>query len=148
MLKNISFIFLLFFVNLSCLADPGPPTIIEPQWLSASKASIKSGKFDQAIKLLQESNQVSSADWNNLMGFSLRQRQPPDFAGSEKHYQTALNIDPKHKGALEYYGMLKLIKNDLSGAEDLLAKLDKVCFFGCEEYYDLKKAIENFKKKN
>jgi hypothetical protein len=29
-----------------------------------------------------------------------------------------------------------------------LYKLDKACFFGCEEYYDLKKAIENFKKKN
>lgn len=82
-MKNILFIFLLFGVNLSCLADPGPPTMYEPQWLSASKASIKSGKFDQAIKLLQESNQVSSANWNNLMGFSLRQKQLPIYWSGE-----------------------------------------------------------------
>jgi hypothetical protein len=66
---------------------------------------------------------------------------------AENFYQAALKIDPKHKGALEYYGMLKLKNNDLAGAESLLVKLDKVCFFGCEEYTDLKEAIRNYKLK-
>ena len=67
--------------------------------------------------------------------------------GAEKHYQAALKIDPYHRGALEYYGMLKLINNDLLGAEALLARLDKACFFGCEEYSDLKDAIQKYKSR-
>jgi hypothetical protein len=67
--------------------------------------------------------------------------------GAEKYYQAALKIDPNHRGALEYYGMLKLTNNDLPGAEALLARLDKVCTFGCEEYSDLKQAVQKYKAK-
>ena len=81
------------------------------------------------------------------MGYSLRKKNPPDIAKSEKYYQTALQIDPKHRGALEYYGELLLIKNDLPGAEALLKQLDKICTFGCEEYRDLKKNIQIYKSK-
>jgi len=61
--------------------------------------------------------------------------------------QAALKIDPKHRGALEYYGELFLMKNDLSGAEQMLARLDKACVFSCEEFRDLKEAIARFKNK-
>jgi hypothetical protein len=37
------------------------------------------------------------------------------------------------------------MQGDLAGAESLLAKLDKICFFGCEEYSELKEAVEKFK---
>jgi hypothetical protein len=40
-----------------------------------------------------------------------------------------------------------LIKNDLAGAEKLLARLDKACTFGCEEFQDLKKSIQQYKAK-
>jgi hypothetical protein len=43
--------------------------------------------------------------------------------------------------------MLKLTNNDLPGAEALLARLDKACFFGCEEYSDLKEAVQKYKSK-
>lgn len=36
------------------------------------------------------------------------------------------------------------MNNDLSGAEGLLARLDKVCTFGCEEYSDLKAAVQKY----
>jgi hypothetical protein len=97
--------------------------------------------------LNQNTDQQSSADWNNLMGYSLRKKNPPALTESEKFYQTALQIDPKHRGALEYYGELLLLKNDLPGAESLLKQLDKVCTFGCEEYKDLKKSIQTYKSK-
>lgn len=144
----------IFFLALSLAgpsqaADPTPPTPAksDPAWLTDSRASIKADKYDLAIKQLQSANETSSADWNNLMGFSLRKKQPPDLLGAEKYYQAALKIDPNHRGALEYYGMLKLTNNDLSGAEALLARLDKACFFGCEEYSDLKEAIQKYKSK-
>jgi tetratricopeptide (TPR) repeat protein len=145
-MKNILLTLLIAIVNVS-YADPSPPMNTDPQWLVATRLSVKSGKFEQAIKQLQDSNQVGSAEWNNLMGYSLRQKQPSDLVGAENYYQAALKIDPKHKGALEYYGMLMLINNNLPGAEALLVRLDKVCFFGCEEYSDLKEAIKIYKLK-
>ena len=80
------------------------------------------------------------------MGYSLRKKTPPDLVGAEKYYQAALKIDPVHRGALEYYGELMLINKNLTGAEGLLARLDKACTFGCEEYSDLKEAVANYKK--
>ena len=82
-----------------------------------------------------------------MLAYSLRKKQPPDLVGAEKYYQAALKIDPDHRGALEYYGELKLMNKDLPGAESLLARLDKACFFGCEEYTDLKEAIQKYKSK-
>jgi Flp pilus assembly protein TadD len=144
-------IFLSFLLLLSALgqahAADTPPAIQDPAWLTETRASIKSEKFDQAVTQLQAANEPSSADWNNLLGYSLRKKQPPDLMGAEKYYQAALKIDPKHRGALEYYGKLKLLNNDLPGAEALLARLDKACTFGCEEYSDLKGAIQKYKSR-
>ena len=147
-MKYLSFMLLIqmSLIGTSWAADT-VPIKSDPVWLSQSRASIKAEKYDQAIKQLQTANETSSADWNNLLGYSLRKKQPPDLAGAEKYYQAALKIDPDHRGALEYYGMLKLINNDLLGAEALLARLDKACTFGCEEYSDLKEAIQKYKSK-
>ena len=139
-------VLLLSMIGLSQAADPEPAKS-DPTWLTETRASIKSDNYDQAIKQLQAANETSSADWNNLLGYSLRKKQPPDLLGAEKYYQAALKIDPRHRGALEYYGELKLMNNDLPGAEALLARLSKVCTFGCEEYSDLKEAIQKYKSK-
>lgn len=119
----------------------------DPAWLTDARASIKSNNYDQAIKQLQSANEVNSADWNNLMGYSLRKKQPPDLVSSEKYYQAALKIDPSHRAALEYYGELLLMKKDLPGAEAMLARLDKACLFSCEEYRDLKASIAKYQGK-
>ena len=137
----------LLTTGLSQAADTAPPAKSDPAWLTQARASIKSEKYNQAIQELQAANETSSADWNNLLGYSLRKKQPPDLVGAEKYYQAALKIDPNHRGALEYYGKLKLINNDLPGAEALLARLDKACTFGCEEYSDLKEAVQKYKAK-
>jgi Flp pilus assembly protein TadD len=81
------------------------------------------------------------------MGYSLRKKESPNLNEAEKYYITALNLDTTHRGALEYYGELLLLKNDLAGAEKLLARLDKACMFGCEEFQDLKKSIQQYKAK-
>jgi Flp pilus assembly protein TadD len=147
-MKYLSFMFLLLLslTGASWAAD-STPAKSDPAWLTDARASIKADKYDQAIQQLQAANDTSSADWNNLLGYSLRKKQPPDLVGAEKYYQAALKIDPNHRGALEYYGKLKLMNNDLPGAESLLARLDKVCTFGCEEYSDLKGAVQKYKAK-
>jgi Flp pilus assembly protein TadD len=147
-MKYLSFTFLLLLSLMGATwAADSTPVRSDPVWLAEARASIKSQKYDQAVKQLQAANEASSADWNNLMGYSLRKKQPPDLAGAEKYYQAALKIDPNHRGALEYYGQLKLTNNDLAGAEALLARLDKICTFGCEEYSDLKEDIKKYKSK-
>jgi Flp pilus assembly protein TadD len=129
------------------VAADSVPTKSDPVWLMDARASIKSNDYDQALKQLQSVNEVNSADWNNLMGYSLRKKQPPDLAASEKYYQAALKIDPSHRSALEYYGELLLMKKDLPGAEAMLARLDKACLFSCEEYRDLKASIAKYQGK-
>lgn len=147
MKKIIPALLLLLSIFGSSYAADTAPAKEDPVWLTQARASIKAEKYDQAIKQLQSANEASSADWNNLLGYSLRKKQPPDLVGAEKYYQAALKIDPNHRGALEYYGKLKLINNDLPGAEALLARLDKICTFGCEEYSDLKEAVQKYKSK-
>jgi Flp pilus assembly protein TadD len=116
-----------------------------PDQLTQARSLIKSKQWGDAIAELKRVNDPGNADWNNLMGFSLRKAAPPDFEGAERHYNEALRINPSHRGALEYSGELYLMKGDLATAEKRLAVLDKACRFGCEEYTDLKKAIERYK---
>jgi Flp pilus assembly protein TadD len=116
-----------------------------PDVLVTARQQISAKLWPQALAELKRVNATSNADWNNLMGYSLRKSSPPDLAGSEKFYNEALRIDPKHKGALEYSGELYLMKGDLPTAEKRLAALSKVCTFGCDEYTDLKKAVDRYK---
>ncbi len=129
-------------------AADSSPSESASSWLSQAQSEIKAGNYSSAIHTLEAANQTNSADWNNLLGYAQRKKGSPDLASAERFYQSALKIDPKHKGALEYYGELLLMKNDLAGAEQMLARLDKACFFSCEEYRDLNEAISKFKSKN
>jgi Flp pilus assembly protein TadD len=124
-------------------ADTAPPPKADA--LSAARAQIAQKKWGAAVDELKKVNDTGSADWNNLMGYSLRKGTPPDHAGAEKFYDEALRIDPKHKGALEYSGELYLITGNLPKAEQRLATLDKVCTLPCEEYTDLKKSVARYK---
>jgi tetratricopeptide (TPR) repeat protein len=124
---------------------PSPATAAAPDKLAAVRAQIAAKKWAAAIEELKSVNDTGNADWNNLMGYSLRKGSTPDYAGAEKFYSEALRIDPKHRGALEYSGELYLMLGDLPKAEQRLATLDKACTFGCEEYSDLKKAVARFK---
>jgi tetratricopeptide (TPR) repeat protein len=102
-------------------------------------------KWAAAIEELKRINDTGNADWNNLMGYTLRKATPPDYAAAEKYYNEALRINPKHRGALEYSGELYLMLGDLPKAEQRLATLDSACWLGCAEYTALKKAVQSFK---
>ncbi len=123
-------------------ADTAPTA---PDKLSAARAQVAKKDWPGAVAELKKVDDTGSADWNNLMGYSLRKGAPPDYAAAEKFYDAALRIDPKHRGALEYSGELYLITGDLPRAEQRLATLDKVCTLPCEEYTDLKKSVARFK---
>jgi DNA-binding SARP family transcriptional activator len=64
-----------------------------------------------------------------------------------KHYNQALALDPKHRGAHEYIGEAYLMVNNPAKAKEHLAQLDKLCLFSCSEFTDLKKAIAAYETK-
>src|SRR5882724_12461342 len=136
---------LLFATSNTFAADTQPSPQPAPDKFSAVRAQIAAKNWSGAIDELKRLNDSGDADWNNLMGFSLRKAPAPDFAAAEKFYDEALRIDPKHRGALEYSGELYLQTGDLAKAEQRLAALDKACFLPCAEYSDLKKAIAQYK---
>ena len=116
--------------------------------LQPVKEVIEQGDFNAALEALNVLHQEDPDDPDvlNLLGYSYRKLGDVDSA--LRNYQAALNLDPKHKGANEYLGELYLETGQLSKAEERLAVLDRACFFGCEQYTDLKEAIEAYKQDN
>ena len=129
----------------AALAADNTPSAAATDSLATVRNLISEKKWQDAIGELKRVNETRNADWNNLMGYSLRKAQTPDLDAAERHYAEALRINPKHRGALEYSGELYLIKGDLAKAEQRLSALDKACFLPCEEHADLKKAVQAFK---
>jgi tetratricopeptide (TPR) repeat protein len=125
-------------------ADTSEPAPKPSDPLAAARTQIQAKRWNDAAAELKKHNAGNSADWNNLMGYTLRKMSPPDLDGAQKHYDAALRIDPRHRGALEYSGELALMKGNLAQAEERLATLTRACG-NCEELADLKKSVEKFK---
>ena len=65
-----------------------------------------------------------------------------------KHYNQALALNPRHRGAHEYIGEAYLIKGDLKNAQKHLAALREICSLPCEELTDLDREIANYVKQS
>ena len=148
MLKSTRRVCLMFLLGAMCgavaAADTPEVTPVRDA-LTPAREKIAAKNWSGAIDELKRLNDVGNADWNNLMGYSLRKASPPDLASAEKFYDDALRINPKHRGALEYSGELYLMQGHLPKAEQRLTALDKACFLPCAEYNDLKNAVARFK---
>lgn len=154
-LAALSTLFLAVASANSFAADSSPPPAPAPAAarvtdpLAAARAAIKAQRWPAAISELQKLNATDemskSADWHNLMGYSMRKQATPDLAAAQRHYDEALRINPAHQGALEYSGELALMKGDLPTAETRLAALSKLCSSPCEPLDDLKKSIAKYK---
>ncbi|MDG0854329.1 tetratricopeptide repeat protein [Roseateles puraquae] len=124
------------------IAATGPATALNR--LATARSLIESRQWAAALAELKRVDDRGSADWNNLMGYTLRKSANPDLTASERYYDTALRIDPHHRNALEYSGELYLMKGDLTKAQERLALLAAECRMGCEQLADLKESISRF----
>ena len=126
-------------------SDDYAPTAAKPAAYNKALVLIKDKNYDKAIVKLKEAEAAAKkdADIQNLLGFSHRKSGKLDEAA--KYYKSALALDTKHKGALEYQGELFLMLGDKASAEKNLQKLDKICWLGCSELDDLRTAIRNYK---
>jgi tetratricopeptide (TPR) repeat protein len=134
----------LFLGGAALAADTGPARE-EPgdALLGKAREAVKRQDWGGAVNLLKEAVAVNpgSADTHNLYAYSLRKSASPDMNLVFKHYNEALRIDSKHRGAHEYIGEAYLMVGNVAKAKEHLAALDKICFFPCSEHADLKKAI-------
>jgi tetratricopeptide (TPR) repeat protein len=93
------------------------------------------------------SSSPNNADYHNLYAYSLRKSGTSQMDLVFKHYNEALRLDPKHRGAHEYLGEAYLMVGNVAKAKEHLSQLDKLCFFGCSEFNDLKQAIAAYEAK-
>ncbi|MFX1678589.1 tetratricopeptide repeat protein [Mitsuaria sp. CC2] len=138
-----------FCMQLTMAADmaPAAPTAAAARKdtsLDKARQYIDARQWDAALKELKRVDERASADWNNLMGYTLRKSSTPDLAASERYYDAALKIDPRHRNALEYSGELYLMKGDLPKAQARLATLAAECSAKCEQYDELRAAIDRY----
>ncbi len=124
----------------STASDP----VIERYHAATDKQDWKTAASLMSDAIARDPN---NADYHSLYAYSLRKGGTKDMDQVFKHYNEALRIDPKHRGAHEYLGEAYLMVGNVQKAKDELAALDKICFFGCSEYDELKKAIAASEKK-
>jgi Flp pilus assembly protein TadD len=78
-------------------------------------------------------------DISNYLGFAHRKLGMMEEARA--YYGEALAMNPDHLGANEYLGELYLEIGELDKARKQLAKLDRLCAFGCAEREDLARLV-------
>ncbi|MEX2241981.1 MAG: hypothetical protein WD775_14995 [Burkholderiales bacterium] len=105
--------------------------------------------FTAAAALLRDALAKTPAnpDYHNLYAYAVRKGPNPNMDLVFKHYHEALRLAPKHRGAHEYIGEAYLMVGNVPKAREHLTQLDRICFFGCEEYSSLKKAIREYEAK-
>jgi tetratricopeptide (TPR) repeat protein len=122
---------------------PADPVIAAAQDANGRK------DYAKASEILRDAlaKTPGNADYHNLYAYSVRNGGNPNMDLVFKHYSEALRINPKHRGAHEYIGEAYLMVGNLGKAKEHLGQLDKLCFFPCGEYTDLKKAVAAYEAK-
>src|SRR5262245_38140504 len=80
---------------------PSRPEAPKDPLMEKVSAATKSQDWAGAAKLLEQGLAVnpSNPDYHNLYAYSLRKGPNPNMNLVFKHYNEALRLDPKHKGA-------------------------------------------------
>lgn len=107
----------------------------------AAATLINQQRFGAAIASLDVALKSSGPHPDVLTYLGFANRKLGNHAIAERYYQAALAIAPQHRGALEYYGELKVERGDLAGARRHLALLDQACRFGCYQAEELRRWI-------
>ena len=132
---------------LGLAADSAPATSDPVLEQAAAAGERKDWPAAQALLREALAKTPDNADYHNLYAYALRNGANPDMSLVFTHYNEALRLDPKHRGAHEYIGEAYLLVGNPAKAKEHLAQLDKLCFLPCSEYRDLKTAIADYERK-
>lgn len=108
-------------------SEPPPPPPGHRDYYAEGFAAIEGEQWKEAIELL--SKVVEARPWHddghNLLGFAYRKQGHYDQAF--QHYHKALELNPYHRGALEYLGEALLETDQPEQAQATLKKLAEAC---------------------
>jgi len=139
-------------VEAAIAAGPQAQSAVEPEVRLASAETldatyvaavglINEHRYDAAIAKLDQALWAAGPHPDVLTYLGFANRKLKRYNAAEAYYREALAIAPNHRGALEYYGELKLERGDVAGAKAHLAKLEAICGFGCHEVEELRSWI-------
>jgi len=134
-------------LGLAADTDEGPAGAqLDPDF-AAGKRAIESKDWSAAIKSLSSAalRDTRNADIQNYLGYAYRKSGDMDSAFT--HYDRALQLNPRHRGAHEYVGEAYLLVGNLSKAEEHLAALQRICLVPCEEYGELRREIDAYRNR-
>ena len=131
-------------------ADTPAPSPPKDPALEDARAAIQQQDWAHAQKVLREAvaRNPQNPDYHNLFAYSMRKGANPSMELVFRHYSEALRLDPRHRGAHEYIGEAYLMSGNVAKAKEHLAELDRLCFFSCEEYTQLKKAVGEYEQQH
>ncbi len=117
------------------------PTLVHARGL------VQRGRYREAIPVLRKFLQTyqSNLEAWTLLGRSYR--GTGNFRAAVNATNQALRFSPNHPPAIENLGMIYLESNRIDGAEQQLARLRRVCRFGCRSRDRLERAIAQAKSR-
>lgn len=93
-------------------------------------------RYEEAIDVLQLASNRADKRILNFLGYANRKAGRLEVGLG--YYREALAIDPAYTLARSYYGEALLMKEDVAGAREQLAMIEKLCGSQtCKEYVDL-----------
>jgi len=132
------------------LADPSEEDPkegrLDPDY-AAGKAAIAAKDWNGAIRSLSSAalRDTRNADIQNYLGFAYR--NAGEMKQAFEHYERALKLNPRHRGAHEYVGEAYLLVDNLPKAEEHVAALRAICLIPCEELDDLQAKISTYRNR-
>jgi tetratricopeptide (TPR) repeat protein len=126
--------------SIGMLGSDGDWAELDPDFAAGKKALAKS-EWTKAITALEfaAARDPGNADIQNYIGYGYRRLS--QLGPAMGHFQQALLLNPRHRGAHEHLGELFLALNELAQAEEQLAALKQICLVPCEEFGSLQQAI-------
>jgi len=118
----------------------------DPNAIEGKKA-IEAQDWKRAVELFSKAvaTDPNNADVQNWLGFA--QRKSGNLPAAFSAYNAALKLNPQHRAAHEYIGEAYLLTGDIGKAEQHLTELQRLCTpLPCEEYKDLRRALDDYKK--
>ena len=132
------------------LADPtdeeAESARIDPDY-AAGKKAIDAKDWTTAIRTLSSAalRDTRNADIQNYLGFAYR--NAGQMTQAFEHYERALKLNPRHRGAHEYLGEAYLLDDNLQKAEEHVAALRSICLIPCEELEDLQAKVSAYRNR-
>lgn len=138
--------------------EPPPEAAGDPDYaagMAAFEQSDWQGVVDNLVKVVERRPWDDNA--HTLLGYA--HRKLGDYRRSLKHYRRALELNPYHRGALEYLGEAYLEVGQPARATEMLDRLEAECRriatdasedgwkSDCQEWQDLAAAIDAYRKR-